>query len=160
MKNMKPNIRLLVISALLFWSSFSFSQDRNFYIFICFGQSNMEGAARAEARDSVIDARLQVLAAVDFPDLGRKMGNWYTAVPPLCRCRTGLSPADYFGRTMVASLPPKVRVGIINVSVAGCKIELFDKDNYQSYTATATTCTLMLKVTRCLVNDMQKKCFL
>jgi hypothetical protein len=28
-------------------------------------------------------------------------------------------------------------VGIINVSVAGCKIELFDKDNYQSYVATA-----------------------
>jgi hypothetical protein len=34
---------------------------------------------------------------------------------------------------MVAALPPDVRVGIINVSVGGCKIELFDKDNYQSY---------------------------
>jgi lysophospholipase L1-like esterase len=38
---------------------------------------------------------------------------------------------------MVANLPEKVRVGIINVSVAGCKIELFDKDGYQSYAATA-----------------------
>jgi hypothetical protein len=96
----------------------------------------MEGAGRAEAQDSVVDARFQVMAAVDCPGLGRTMGKWYTAVPPLCRCRTGLSPADYFGRTMVANLPPKVGVGIINVSVAGCKIELFDKDNYQSYAGT------------------------
>jgi len=29
------------------------------------------------------------------------------------------------------------KVGVINVSVAGCKIELFDKDNYQSYVSTA-----------------------
>lgn len=29
---------------------------------------------------------------------------------------------------MIANLPEDVRVGIINVSVGGCKIELFDKD--------------------------------
>ena len=75
--------------------------------------------------------------AVDCPELNRTKGNWYTAVPPLSRCKTGLTPADYFGRTMVANLPEDVRVGIINVSVGGCKIELFDKDNYQSYVATA-----------------------
>jgi hypothetical protein len=137
MKKMKPYLKLLAISGLLLWSSSTFSQDKNFYIFLCFGQSNMEGAARAEAQDSVVDARLQVLEAVDCPNQGRSMGKWYTAVPPLCRCRTGLSPADYFGRTMVANLPSKAKVGIINVSVAGCKIELFDKDNYQSYAATA-----------------------
>jgi hypothetical protein len=34
---------------------------------------------------------------------------------------------------LVANLPNDIRVGIINVSVGGCKIELFDKDNYQSY---------------------------
>jgi hypothetical protein len=50
---------------------------------------------------------------------------------------TGLTLTDFFGRTMVASLPQDVRVGIINVSVGGCKIELFDKDNYQSYVTTA-----------------------
>ena len=27
--------------------------DPNFYIFLCFGQSNMEGAARPEAQDMV-----------------------------------------------------------------------------------------------------------
>ena len=97
----------------------------------------MEGNARAEAQDSVVDSRFQVLEAVDCSTLNRTKGNWYPAVPPLARCRTGLTPADYFGRTMVANLPKNVRVGVINVSVAGCKIELFDKDNYQSYATTA-----------------------
>jgi hypothetical protein len=134
---MRRTSKLLMIAGMLLISISAFSQDKNFYIFLCFGQSNMEGAARAEAQDSIVDSRFQVLEAVDCPALGRTMGKWYPAVPPLCRCRTGLSPADYFGRTMVANLRPKVKVGVINVSVAGCKIELFDKDNYQSYAETA-----------------------
>jgi len=44
---------------------------------------------------------------------------------------------DYFGRTLIASLPENVRVGVIKVSVPGCKIELFEKDTYQSYVDTA-----------------------
>src|SRR5215212_4672477 len=108
----------------------SFSQDPTFYIFLCFGQSNMEGNAGIEAQDTIaVDKRFQVLEAVDCPSLERTKGKWYTAVPPLARCETGLTPADYFGRTMVANLPEKIRIGIINVSVAGCKIELFDRDN-------------------------------
>jgi hypothetical protein len=115
----------------------AFSQDQNFHIYLCFGQSNMEGNAKIEPQDTTVDSRFQVLEAVDCPDLGRTKDHWYTAVPPLCRSHTGLTPADYFGRTMVANLPKKIRVGIINVSVGGCKIELFDKDNYQSYVTTA-----------------------
>jgi lysophospholipase L1-like esterase len=76
------------------------------------------------------------MEAVDCSNLGRTKGSWYPAVPPTCRCYTGLSPVDYFGRTMVANLPDSIRVGVINVSVAGCKIELFDKDNYQAYAST------------------------
>ena len=131
---MKPGLLLFILFILL--SSNAFSKDKNFYIFLCFGQSNMEGNARIEAQDTVVDNRFLVFEAVDCPDLGRTKGKWYPAVPPLCRCRTGLTPADYFGRTMVANLPKKMRVGVINVSVAGCKIELFDKDNYLSYTST------------------------
>ncbi len=97
----------------------------------------MEGNAKFEAQDSSVDNRFQVLEAVDCPNLGRTKGHWYTAVPPLSRCRTGLTPGDYFGRTLIAKLPERVRVGVINVSVGGCKIELFDKDNYQSYVAAA-----------------------
>lgn len=126
-----------LFTLLLLMSISAFAQDKNFYIFLCFGQSNMEGAARYESIDTIVDTRFQVLETVDCPGLGRTKGSWYTAVPPLCRCRTGLGPADYFGRTMVAGLPKNVRVGVINVSIGGCKIELFDKDNYKSYVSTA-----------------------
>ncbi len=132
---MKPGLFLFIVFTL--FSSNAFSKDKNFYIFLCIGQSNMEGNARIESQDTTVDKRFLVLAAVDCPELGRIKGNWYTAVPPLCRCRTGLTPADYFGRTLIANLPRKSRVGVINVSVAGCKIELFDKKNFQSYSATA-----------------------
>jgi hypothetical protein len=115
----------------------AFSQDKDFYIFLCFGQSNMEGAAKPEPQDTVVDSRFRVLEAVDCPNLGRVKDHWYPAVPPLSRCKTGLTPGDYFGRTLVAQLPKRIRVGIINVSVAGCKIQLFDTDSVQSYTATA-----------------------
>jgi len=130
---MKTKPTLYLIAGLLFLSINTFSQDPNFYIFLCFGQSNMEGNARIEAQDKIVDPRFQVLEAVDCPNLNRIKGNWYPAVPPLCRCRTGLSPVDYFGRTMVANLPDSIRIGVINVSIGGCKIELFDKDNYPSY---------------------------
>jgi len=127
-----------VILVLTLWSLQGFSQKSKFYIFICFGQSNMEGNARIEPQDTLaIDNRFQVLHAVDCADKGRVKDNWYTALPPLCRCRTGLTPSDYFGRTLAAHLPKKIKIGIINVSVAGAKIEIFEKDKYQSYLATA-----------------------
>jgi len=131
--------RLIAGFALLLFNSKTFSQDKDFYIFLCFGQSNMEGNAKFEPQDTSVDKRFQVLEAVDCANLGRTKGHWYTAAPPLSRCKTGLTPADYFGRTLIANLPERVRVGVINVSVGGCKIELFDKDNYQSYVATAPT---------------------
>jgi hypothetical protein len=98
----------------------------------------MEGNAKPEARDSIgVNNRFKVLQAVDCPDQGREKGKWYTAVPPLCRCRTGLTPADYFGRTLVANLPKDITVGVINVAVGGCKIELFMNDSLTSYVAKA-----------------------
>jgi len=132
---MKPT--MLVLAGLLWLNFDAFSQDPKFYIFLCFGQSNMEGFPGIEPQDKTEVKRFQILAAVDFPNLDRKQGNWYPAVPPLCRSSTGLCPADYFGRAMVASLPEEIRVGVVNVSVAGCKIELFDKDNYRTYASTA-----------------------
>jgi hypothetical protein len=134
---MKKKLILLLLTGTLAFNSNLFSQDPNFYIFLCFGQSNMEGAARPEEQDKTVDSSFMVLEAVDCPDLGRTKGNWYPAIPPLCRCRTGLSPADYFGRTLVAALPENVKVGVVHVSVGGCKIELFDKDISKTYAATA-----------------------
>src|ERR1017187_65516 len=133
---MKPT--LLVLAGLLLLNANAFSQDTNFWIFVCFGQSNMEGFPGIPEQDKTnVDNRFEVLASVDFPNMDRKKGSWYTAVPPLCRPGCGLCPADYFGRTLVANLPANIRVGIVNVSVAGCKIELFEKTNYESYASTA-----------------------
>jgi Carbohydrate esterase, sialic acid-specific acetylesterase len=135
---MKKKSRWFVLAGLLFLSVNAFSQDTNFWIFVCFGQSNMEGFPGIQEQDKTnVDDRFQVLAAVDFPKLGRKKGEWYPAAAPLCRAATGLCPADYFGRTMIATLPKKIKVGVVNVSVAGCKIELFDKVNYKAYASKA-----------------------
>jgi len=135
---MKIKLSLILLLGFLFVNSKTFSQDPNFYIYLCFGQSNMEGNARIEAQDTIgVNNRFQVMETLDCPDLKRTKGNWYTAVPPLCRCHTGLTPADYFGRTMVANLQKNIRIGVINVAIGGCKIELFDKDNYKSYVETA-----------------------
>jgi hypothetical protein len=135
---MRIKVRWLVLAGLLMSAGNVLAQDTNFFIFLCFGQSNMEGFPGIEQQDQTpVDDRFQVLAAVDFPKLGRTKGNWYPAVPPLCRGSTGLCPADCFGRTLVANLPANIRVGVVNVSVAGCKIELFEKDTYRTYAATA-----------------------
>ena len=127
----------IILAGILFFSINLTAQDKNFYIFLSFGQSNMEGAARIEPQYKSVDERFRMMAAVDCPDTDRKTGNWYTAVPPLVRCYTGLGPSDFFGRTLVEYLPANIKVGIINVAIGGCKIELFDKYNYQTYTATA-----------------------
>jgi hypothetical protein len=137
---MNNSLRRLALAGLLLLAANAYSQDKNFFIFLCFGQSNMEGFPGIQEQDKTsADPRFQVLAAVDFPQLDRKKGGWYVAVPPLCRPSTGLCPADYFGRTLVAHLPDNARIGVVNVAVGGCKIELFDKTNYQSYVATAPT---------------------
>ncbi len=137
---MKFSLILFVALFSLPIRTFAATPDPNFYIFLCFGQSNSEGFPGIQPQDKgPVDNRFQLLAAVDFPTLSRTKGNWYNAAPPLCRPNAGLCPADYFGRTLVANLPQNIRVGVINVSVAGCKIELFDKDHYQTYAATAPT---------------------
>jgi len=110
--------------------------DPNFHIYLCFGQSNMEGNAAIAADDKIgVDERFKVLtvAADDYQHLGRAVGEWNTAIPPLCRWNTGLTPADYFGRTLADSLPDSIKIGVIVVAMGGSGIDAFDKDNYTQY---------------------------
>jgi hypothetical protein len=135
---MKLRLSSILAVIMLFIAAGAFAQDKKpdpkFFIFLCFGQSNMEAGARPEAQDKgPLDKRFQMLAAVDMPRLNRKMGNWYLATPPLNRQENNMGPVDFFGRTMVANLPQDYRVGVINVSVAGAKIELWGKDTYKNY---------------------------
>ena len=118
------------------WIGVPESADPNFQIYLCFGQSNMEGNATPEAQDyENVSERFKMMAAVDFSNPVRKRGEWYSAIPPLCRQGTGLTPADYFGRTMVEKLPDNVKVGVINVAVGGTSIKGFMEEYVADYVA-------------------------
>lgn len=118
----------------LMFSVFSWGQDQNFYIYLCIGQSNMVGQGEISEQDLNVSDRFLNMSAAQCGE--RKIGEWQKAVPPLCRCDTKLSPADYFGRTMLDSLPSNYRVGIVHVAIDGCALQLFDKDKYQDIVAT------------------------
>ena len=128
---------LLTVAALFININHASAQvDPNFHIYLCFGQSNMEGNAQPEKQDfENLPSNYLMMAAVDFPATQyfsqnfpqRKMGNWYPAYPPLCRPGTGLSVADYFGRYMAKAQPDKT-IGVINVAIGGAEIEIFDPD--------------------------------
>jgi enterochelin esterase-like enzyme len=134
---MKRNIILSLLALGLMAVSgtrLSAAVDENFYIFLCFGQSNMEGAAKPEAVDIESPGpRFLLMPAVDDAQRGRKKGEWCEAFAPLCRPNTGLSPADWFGRTLVASLPENIRIGVIHVAIGGIKIEGFMPDSIEIY---------------------------
>ena len=102
------------------------AQDQNFWIFLCFGQSNMAGQAPIEEQDLNVSDRYLSMATTDGVD--RKLGQWRKAVPPLCRADAHLGPVDWFGRTLLEVVPENVRIGVVSVAVEGCPITFFDKD--------------------------------
>ena len=131
---MKKLLLSTILGVLVALTANAQKPDPNFYIFLCFGQSNMEGAARPEAQDIASPGpRFLLMPAVDFPEKGRKMGEWCEASAPLCRPNTGLTPADWFGRTLVASLPENIKIGVIHVAIGGIDIKGFLPDSIQSY---------------------------
>jgi hypothetical protein len=133
---MKLRAVLAVVAVLCSTGTFAQEKkpDPKFHVYLCFGQSNMEAGARPEAEDKGdLDPRFQMLAAADMARLNRTKGNWYLATPPINRQENNMGPVDWFGRNMVANVPQDVRVGVINVSVAGAGIELWDKDNWEKY---------------------------
>lgn len=114
----------------------------NFHIYIAYGQSNMSG--NGEINPAVDQAQnpknFLMLASHDANASKRtgsttqslKTGEWYPAIPPMFHAFEQLSPADYFGRAMVDSLPG-VTVGIIPVAVGGVSIRAFLPDQYAAY---------------------------
>ena len=124
-----------IILFIFFLFSFSNSKpDPNFHVYSAFGQSNMEGQGEIEPQDIAdVPARFKLLASVDMPTQGRVKGNWYIAIPPLCRGYTGIGVTDYFGRELVENLPENISVGLINVAIGGASIDLFDEDKVEDY---------------------------
>ncbi len=106
--------------------------DPNFHVYLCFGQSNMEGNAQWETIDNqYVDPRFKMLATTNFDNPSRTLGQWYTAKCPIVSPQGKLGPTDYFGRTMVAAMPADVTIGVVAVAMGGSPIEMFDKDKYQ-----------------------------
>lgn len=120
-------IFLISFSLLTMLVSTSACPDSDFWIFLCFGQSNMAGQAPIEPQDLEVSDRYQTMATTDGGD-GRVLGTWRKALPPLCRADAHLGPVDYFGRTLLEVVPANVRIGIVSVAVEGCPITFFDKD--------------------------------
>ncbi|GBU25142.1 acetyl xylan esterase [Fibrobacteria bacterium R8-3-H12] len=102
---------------------------------------NWNGSSLAYGQDVLpvkykqnVDKRFRVMTAVAGSyklasgTESRKQGEWYTAVPPLLRYTLGISPVDYFGRTLVAGIADtNIKIGIIAVAVAGAAIEGLEK---------------------------------
>ena len=81
---MKRTLKYVLLTALTFlpFSKAMAEVDPNFYIFLCFGQSNMEGAAKPEAQDIASPGpRFLLMPAVDDPQRGRKMGECVKPLP-------------------------------------------------------------------------------
>ena len=114
----------------------------NFHIYIAYGQSNMAGNGDiVPAEDQASDPKNFLMLASHNANANQrsgrttqsiKTGEWYPAIPPMFHPTENLSPADYFGRAMVDSLPG-VTVGIIPVAIGAVAIKAFDKDQYKAY---------------------------
>ena len=116
----------------------------NFHIYIAYGQSNMAGNGEINVSldQDQYSANFLMLASHTANASQRsgktnqsiKTGEWYTAIPPMFHAFENLSPADWFGRAMVDSLPG-VTVGVIPVAVGGVSIKAFLPDQYKAYFA-------------------------
>ncbi len=127
------NMKSLLTALMLFMAGLGAHAqvDPNFHIYLCFGQSNMEGNAQWETVDNLsVDSRFRMLATTNFTNPNRTLGNWYKASCPIVSPNGKLGMADYFGRTMVAAMPSDVKIGVIAVAMGGSPIEMFDKDKY------------------------------
>ena len=114
----------------------------NFHIYIAYGQSNMAGNGDIiPAEDQANPPKNFIMLASHNANASQrsgktnqsiKTGEWSPAIPPMFHAFENLSPADYFGRAMVDSLPG-VTVGIIPVAIGAVSIRAFDKDQYEAY---------------------------
>ena len=101
MKRLKLIISMLLLMILHVSASsadqtvLSVGVDPNFQIYLCLGQSNMEGNATPEACDRVgVNPRFVSMNVFDDEKAGWHKFQWRTAVPPVVAPQTGLTPAD------------------------------------------------------------------
>jgi len=118
----------------------------NYHVYIAFGQSNMQGPGEIRPQDREdLGGRYRTLNVVAGVYAGeyRAKGEWYNAVPPLIipdsnltnylGLKIGLSPADYFGRTLVNGVPENITIGVIAVANGDMALAAFHKTKEENY---------------------------
>jgi hypothetical protein len=122
--------------------------DPNFHCYLLFGQSNMagggagvsiggSGSGTLNASDCDTSPRVKVLAfttcnagsivACKNSPQGRTADKWYTASPALHICDEGVSPGDWFAKTMLDSIRSDIKIGLIPCALSGQGLQVFVK---------------------------------
>jgi hypothetical protein len=122
--------------------------DPNFHCYLLFGQSNMagggagvalggSGSGTLNASDCDTSPRVKVLAfsncnagsivACKNSPQGRTADKWYTASPALHICNEGVSPGDWFAKTMLDSIHGDIKIGLIPCALSGQGLQVFVK---------------------------------
>ena len=126
---------ILILIANLWQKSYA-DPDPNFHIYLCFGQSNMQGVTPLEEQDSIYNDRFRMMATTTC-GTERELFNWYTTDRSLAHCYNYLSPMSGFGHKMTSLTKDNIQIGVIVVAVGGTSIQLFDKDDGPQYLNTA-----------------------
>jgi len=121
--------------------------DSNFHCYLLFGQSNMagggagvpiggSGAGTLITADCDTSPRVKVLAFSNcnagaisacskYKAISRTADKWYTAYPALHDCAEGVSPGDWFAKTMLDSIRDDIKIGLIPCALSGMALTVF-----------------------------------
>jgi hypothetical protein len=75
MKLKNNQFPIFILAAILLVNLQGFAQNPNFHIYLCFGQSNMEGQGTIEAQDKTVNSRFKVMEAVRVQTLAAQKVN-------------------------------------------------------------------------------------
>lgn len=123
--------------------------DSNFHCYLLFGQSNMAGGGAGVplggsgsgtliTADCDTSTRVKVLAFCNCnagaigacpknSPQGRTADKWYTASPALHICNEGVSPGDWFAKTLLDSIRTDIKIGLIPCALSGQGLQVFVK---------------------------------
>jgi hypothetical protein len=145
---MKIRLSIFALTFCLFTAVSSAQVDPDFHCYLLFGQSNMAGggagvpiggtgAGTLNAEDCDTSERVKVLAFCDCRanefaacpkyNQSRTTDKWYTAYPPLHICNEGVSPGDYFAKTLLDSIREDIKIGLIPCALSGQALTVFEK---------------------------------
>jgi hypothetical protein len=147
--NFSKKTLFLSFVAALMASQIHATPDPNFHCYLLFGQSNMAGggagvpiggtgAGTLIAADCDTSTRVKVLAfcncsagsgaaCTQYNSKSRTADTWYTAYPALHICNEGVSPGDWFAKTLLDSIRDDIKIGLIPCALSGMGLQVFVK---------------------------------